>query len=67
MPPIYYPPTVWPPGSTPKEGDFLIMVWVPNVGLSWVVVDKDLVPGAPLPEPPVHVGGGPAPTPGPKT
>jgi hypothetical protein len=66
MPPIYYPPTIWPPDVTVKQGDFLVLVWVPNVGLAWVVVDKDLMPSHDLPAPPAHVGGGPAPTPAPK-
>lgn len=66
-PPIYYPVTVWPPAAQPKpEGDFLLLMWVPNVGLTWVVVDKDLMPSHDLPDPPAHVGGGPAPTPAPK-
>jgi hypothetical protein len=65
MPPIYYPPTVWPPEGQPKpEGDILLLAWVPNVGLAWIVVDTDLVPSNELPKPPVHVGGGPAQPPG---
>jgi hypothetical protein len=67
MPPVHYPPTVWPPGAPiDPASDFLVMVWVPNVGLTWVAVDKDLMPSNSLPEPPAHVGGGPAPTPAPK-
>jgi hypothetical protein len=69
MPPIHYPPTIWPPNSPAPDPtkDILVLVWVPNVGLAWIAVDKDLMPSHELPEPPAHVGGGPAPTPAPKT
>jgi hypothetical protein len=61
MPPVHYPPTIWPPdGPQPKDGDLLLLAWIPGHGLAWVVVDTDLMPSNELPKPPAHVGGGPA-------
>lgn len=38
--------------TPPKQGDFLILIYIPGTGFRWIVVDKDLAPEHPIVLPP---------------
>lgn len=48
--PPQVPGTIWPPVEGLK-GDVVILVWVPFVGFRWIVIDTDVKPGVPTPNP----------------